>query len=462
MPSPTIATRGRAKLPKAPADCNRLIAPALSSGNTSAMTRSMPTCLATASALRWLSPVIITMSRPSWRSSAIASLAPGFTVSATAMTPIARPSSATAIAVFPAACSRSRSASSPARATPWASISLGLPTMTAWPATEAWTPKPPSAWNCRGSSRRNPLSRAALTMARPKGCSEPRSALAARLSSSSEASLSTATTSVSSGSPRVMVPVLSSATTLTWPARSSVSLFLKRMPFSAPLVVPTMIAVGVARPMAQGQAMTSTAMALIIAAAQPIWATQIHPRNVASAAATMIGTNHLPISSVSFWMGALLPCASCTSLAIWASVVSLPTFVASNLIKPSRLTVAPMTSSPGPLLTGIGSPVIIASSNADRPSQMIPSTGTFPPGRTNTVSPTFTSSTPISASTPPRSTQAVLARSPIRALNASEVLPLARVSRYLPSLTRVMMAAPVSKYTLGLWMTPNVTPRLEK
>jgi len=35
-----------------------------------------------------------------------------------------------------------------------------------------------------------------------------------------------------------------------------------RIPFSAPFPVPTMIAVGVARPRAQGQAMTSTATKL--------------------------------------------------------------------------------------------------------------------------------------------------------------------------------------------------------
>ncbi len=38
-----------------------------------------------------------------------------------------------------------------------------------------------------------------------------------------------------------------------------------RMPFSAPLPVPTMIDVGVASPRAQGQAMISTATALISA-----------------------------------------------------------------------------------------------------------------------------------------------------------------------------------------------------
>ena len=48
----------------------------------------MPTCFAITSAVRWLSPVIITTSSPSWRSSAMASREPGLTVSATATSPI--------------------------------------------------------------------------------------------------------------------------------------------------------------------------------------------------------------------------------------------------------------------------------------------------------------------------------------------------------------------------------------
>ncbi len=74
--------------------------------------------------------------------------------------------------------------------------------------------------------------------------------------------------------------------------------------------MPTRTAVGVARPMAQGQAMTTTAIALSIAPIQSMRATQIHPKKVTSASPMTIGTKYRPISSVSFWIGALLACAS--------------------------------------------------------------------------------------------------------------------------------------------------------
>ena len=54
--------------------------------------------------------------------------------------------------------------------------------------------------------------------------------------------------------------------------------------------------------------------------------------------------------------------------------------------------VAPMTSSPGPLSTGIDSPVSIDWSRLEAPSVTMPSTGTFSPGRTRTRSPTWTCS----------------------------------------------------------------------
>ena len=65
--------------------------------------------------------------------------------------------------------------------------------------------------------------------------------------------------SVTSGLPSVSVPVLSKTMASILYAVSSASPLLIRMPFSAPLPVPTMMAVGVARPSAHGQAMTSTA-----------------------------------------------------------------------------------------------------------------------------------------------------------------------------------------------------------
>ena len=66
--------------------------------------------------------------------------------------------------------------------------------------------------------------------------------------------------SVTFGSPRVIVPVLSSATISVLPASSSETAVLNRMPFLAPRPLPTMIATGVASPSAHGQLMTSTEM----------------------------------------------------------------------------------------------------------------------------------------------------------------------------------------------------------
>ena len=70
------------------------------------------------------------------------------------------------------------------------------------------------------------------------------------------------TTSVTTGRPTVRVPVLSKTTVPTRCSSSSASALLISTPSSAPLPVPTMIAVGVASPIAQGQAMTRTPTAL--------------------------------------------------------------------------------------------------------------------------------------------------------------------------------------------------------
>ncbi len=70
-----------------------------------------------------------------------------------------------------------------------------------------------------------------------------------------------AMTCVTLGRPSVSVPVLSNITTSIFSPRSRASPFLIRMPRRAPRPVPTMMAVGVASPSEQGQAMTSTATA---------------------------------------------------------------------------------------------------------------------------------------------------------------------------------------------------------
>src|SRR3989344_5421170 len=64
---------------------------------------------------------------------------------------------------------------------------------------------------------------------------------------------------VTFGFPWVSVPVLSNITVLILCAVSSASASLIRIPCSAPIPVPTIIAVGVAKPIAHGQAMIRTA-----------------------------------------------------------------------------------------------------------------------------------------------------------------------------------------------------------
>ena len=66
--------------------------------------------------------------------------------------------------------------------------------------------------------------------------------------------------SVTLGFPSVIVPVLSKTMVSIFPPISSASADLKRIPFSAPLPVPTIMATGVASPNAQGHEIISTAI----------------------------------------------------------------------------------------------------------------------------------------------------------------------------------------------------------
>ncbi len=385
-----------------------------------------------------------------------------------------RPSSPTAthIVVRAAASIAVARSPSPLRATSSRSISRRLPTSTRQPSTTAIIPCPATASNCSGDDRVNPRISAARTIACPSGCSLPRSALAARRSASnsdmtadgrpptaarSDVVLRSAVgrrpsavaatfvmTSVTAGSPRVIVPVLSSTIASSRWACSSAALFLNRMPASAPLPTPTMIDVGVASPMAHGQAMTSTAMSRSSAGTKPAPANS-QTAKVSTARMMTAGTNHAATRSTTRWMGALLPWALSTMRMIWARALSLPTRWASMVSNPWRLSVAPMTPSPVALSTGKLSPVIMLSSTDERPSTTRPSTGIFSPGRTRSTSPGTTSATGTSISTPPRTTRAVFGCSPMSFLIASLVRPLARASSSLPATMRVMMTAEVSK-----------------
>ncbi len=168
-----------------------------------------------------------------------------------------------------------------------------------------------------------------FTTASANGCSDCFSMLIKTLLAVS--SLFSHLKPVTSGRPSVMVPVLSKTIASTFFASSRLSASLIRMPFSAPLPTPTIIAVGVAKPKAQGQAITNTVTAASNPCTTPLSPPKTnHNINVRMAIPITTGTNMPAILSTNFCTGALLPCASCTVLIIWASIVSFPTLTALN------------------------------------------------------------------------------------------------------------------------------------
>ena len=151
-----------------------------------------------------------------------------------------------------------------------------------------------------------------------------------------------------------------------------------------------MIATGVARPSAQGQLTTSTAIPL--ASAYPNGCpTNIQISVTITAIMMTIGTNIPDTLSAILAIGALVAAASLTILIICDRVVSSPTRVALALINPVLLIVAAETSSPIDLSTGTLSPVSADSSIAVPPSIITPSTGMLSPGLTTKTSPVLTS-----------------------------------------------------------------------
>ena len=104
----------------------------------------------------------------------------------------------------------------------------------------------------------------------------------------------TAARASSGGFPSVSVPVLSTTSVSTFSSRSSASAFWISTPADAPRPVPTMIAIGVARPSAHGHAMIRTATALTSAMRQPRLRSPRSPtrRTPDRDRTTTAGTNH--------------------------------------------------------------------------------------------------------------------------------------------------------------------------
>ena len=228
------------------------------------------------------------------------------------------------------------------------------------------------------------------------------------------------------------------------PAFSRETAVLNKIPFFAPLPLPTIIATGVANPRAQGQLITKTLIALLSEYPNG-FGTINHTIKVIIAMAITVGTNTPDTLSASFAIGAFVAEASDTRLIICANVVSSPTLVALHFKNPDLLIVADVTLSSIALSTGKLSPVSTDSSIALSPSITIPSTGTLSPGLTTKTSPTATSSISTVISLPSRITFAVFGESDIKPFKASVVLPFEYASRVLPTVIKARIIAADSK-----------------
>ena len=402
-----------------------------------------------ASAAARLSPEIITVRMLAACSCAMASRASDLGSSPKTSSASARgaapgaPDSASTESVAARASGGTGRASSAAPSSP---IQRRLPRSSGRSPTRPCVPRPGTASTSRGASSSRPRARAASITARASGCSLPPCRLAASASAASASTSGAGENASSRGRPRVRVPVLSKATVRTRWAISSASASLIRMPNFAATPVPAMIAVGVARPSAQGQAITSTATARITAVSMPA-SRYSHSPNVASPIRITSGTNTADTLSTSRCTGALPACASSTRRMMFASTLSLPAAVTSTTTRPSPLIEPPVSRSSTRLPTGSGSPVSMDSSTWVAPSSTRPSAGTRSPGRTARRSPGRSSSTGMSVSPPSTSIRcASSGRSACRARIAAVVWRLARASSHLPSSTRVTTTAALSKY----------------
>ena len=151
---------------------------------------------------------------------------------------------------------------SPSTATPCCSSRRALPTSRLRPSTRRAQPVAGQRLEVVGLGELDAALRARPRRSRLRAGARSRALrVATSRSSSSSGSSPLATTSVRAGSPTVSVPVLSSAIASSAPMPSSVAASLIRMLCRAPIPVPTATAVGVARPSASGQAITTALIA---------------------------------------------------------------------------------------------------------------------------------------------------------------------------------------------------------
>ena len=160
------------------------------------------------------------------------------------------------------------------------------------------------------------------------------------------------------------------------------------MPSATPLPVPTIIAVGVARPNAHGHEITKTEIAIDRENSSP-FPIESHTAKVTMPIPITVGTNILLTLSAIFSIGALEDVASSTSFIIFDNAVSLPTFSILTVKAPDLFMLPPITLLPLNFSTGTDSPVIKDSSTLPNPSTTTPSDAIDSPALTKIKSPTL-------------------------------------------------------------------------
>ena len=182
-----------------------------------------------------------------------------------------------------------------------------------------------------------------------------------------------------------------------------------------------MMEVGVARPRAQGQAMTSVAQTQFTAEARfPASSTKYRRQNTPAETKITTGTNTVAILSASLATGAFSFCAALTmSIICWS--MDLPEIsLQESCTLPSRQRVPQYILLPADFDTSALSPVSMDSSAWHVPSMTAPSMGTRSPPRMIMASSGLSSSMPTVCTVSPRRTFAVSGWRRISFLMASD------------------------------------------
>ena len=177
----------------------------------------------------------------------------------------------------------------------------------------------------------------------------------------------------------------------TFRARSKAGRLRISNPLLAASAVETATTSGTASPRACGQAMTMTVTARSMAKESSLSMTPSQIKKVIAPPPSAMMVSHIAAVLAKSWVFDLLSWACLTRSITCDRNESLPVPLTAMVSEPSPLMAPPITLSSAFLVTGVDSPVSMASFTALSPSTMTPSAGIFSPGLISTLSSTASS-----------------------------------------------------------------------